>query len=53
MISSHVPQSPGFSNQSSDIVAKLPRQGIQPSFKLGNYIEPKFALQLYLLSYLQ
>ena len=32
---SHVSQSPGFSNQGSDIVADLPWQSMQPSFKLG------------------
>lgn len=50
MIPPHVPQSPGFSNQGSDIVAKLPRQTIQPSFKPGNYNESKFAPQGYPLS---
>lgn len=50
MIPPHIPQSPGFSNQGSGIVAKLRRQTIQASFKPGNYNESKFAPQGYPLS---
>ena len=50
MIPPHVPQFAGFSIRGSDIVAKLPRQSIQPSFKPGNYNESKLAPQGYPLS---